>query len=135
MGGPKSQQAGDRFQGSQENQAGSGRGSVLNSLDVFANGWLSWAGAKPLARLYLAHCNIRKLPSMELEYGDGKISPKFQVVIPKRLRNALNLSAGQKVQMVVYEGRIELIPLREISEMKGFLKGIDITFERESDRI
>ena len=64
-----------------------------------------------------------------------KISPKFQVVIPKRLRNALKLSVGQKVQMVVYDGRIEMIPLRNISEMKGFLKGIDTTVEREPDRI
>ncbi|HBD08081.1 MAG TPA: AbrB family transcriptional regulator [Syntrophobacteraceae bacterium] len=64
-----------------------------------------------------------------------KISPKFQVVIPKRLRNALKLSPGQKVQMVVYDNRIEMIPLRKISEMKGFLKGIDTTVEREPDRI
>ena len=63
------------------------------------------------------------------------ISPKFQVVIPKKLRNALNLSPGQKVQMVVYDSRIEMIPLRKISEMKGFLKGIDTAVEREPDRI
>ncbi|MDR3557216.1 MAG: AbrB/MazE/SpoVT family DNA-binding domain-containing protein [Syntrophobacteraceae bacterium] len=64
-----------------------------------------------------------------------KISPKFQVVIPKKLRNALNLLPGQKVQMIVYDNRIEMIPLRKISEMKGFLKGIDTTVEREPDRI
>ena len=63
------------------------------------------------------------------------ISPKFQVVIPKRLRDALKLSPGQKVQMVVYGNRIEMIPLRHISEMKGFLKGIDTTVEREPDRL
>jgi AbrB family looped-hinge helix DNA binding protein len=64
-----------------------------------------------------------------------KISPKFQVVIPKRLREALKLSPGQKLQVVVYGNRIEMIPLRNISEMKGFLKGIDTTVERESDRV
>ncbi len=64
-----------------------------------------------------------------------KISPKFQVVIPKKLREALNLSPGQKVQMVAFEDRIEMIPVRKISEMKGFLKGIDTTVEREIDRI
>jgi AbrB family looped-hinge helix DNA binding protein len=64
-----------------------------------------------------------------------KISPKFQVVIPKRLREALRLSPGQKVQMFVYGDRIEMIPLRKISEMKGFLKGIDTTVDREPDRI
>ena len=64
-----------------------------------------------------------------------KISPKYQVVIPKKLRESLNLSPGQKVQMVAFEDRIEMIPVRKISEMKGFLKGIDTTIEREKDRI
>ena len=64
-----------------------------------------------------------------------KISPKFQVVIPKRLRETLHLSPGQRVQMVVYGDRIEMIPLRALSEMKGFLKGIDTAVEREPDRV
>ena len=64
-----------------------------------------------------------------------KISPKYQVVIPKKIRESLNLSPGQKVQMVAFENRIEMIPVRKISEMKGFLKGIDTTVEREKDRI
>jgi AbrB family looped-hinge helix DNA binding protein len=64
-----------------------------------------------------------------------KISPEFQVVIPKKLREALKLSPGQRVQMVVYGNRIEMIPLRQISEMKGFLKGIDTTVKREPDRL
>lgn len=64
-----------------------------------------------------------------------KISPKFQVVIPKKVRDALKLSPGQKVQVVVYGNRIEMIPVRQISEMKGFLKGIDTTVEREPDRL
>ena len=64
-----------------------------------------------------------------------KISPKFQVVIPKKVRDVLKLSPGQKVQMIVYGNRIEMIPLRTISEMKGFLKGIDTTVERDPDRL
>ena len=64
-----------------------------------------------------------------------KISPKYQVVIPKKIRESLNLSPGQKIQMVAFEDRIEMIPVRKISEMKGFLKGIDTTVEREKDRI
>ncbi len=62
-----------------------------------------------------------------------KISPKFQVVIPKKLREALKLSPGQRVQMVIYGNRIEMIPLKKISEMKGFLKGIDTTVKREPE--
>ncbi len=65
----------------------------------------------------------------------AKISPKYQVVIPKRLRDALRLSPGQKVQMIMYGNRIEMIPLKELSEMKGFLKGIDTTVTREPDRL
>ena len=61
-----------------------------------------------------------------------KISPRFQIVIQKKLREALRLSPRQKVQMVVYGDRIEMIPLRKISAMKGFLKGIDTTVDRES---
>jgi len=63
------------------------------------------------------------------------ISPKFQVVIPKQIRESLKLKAGQKVQAVEYENRIELVPVRPIREMRGFLRGIDTTVEREDDRV
>ncbi len=62
------------------------------------------------------------------------VSPKFQVVIPKGIREKLSLWPGQKVQAIVYGDRIELIPVRPIKEMRGFLKGIDTTVEREADR-
>ncbi|MEB2309141.1 MAG: AbrB/MazE/SpoVT family DNA-binding domain-containing protein [Candidatus Brocadiaceae bacterium] len=64
-----------------------------------------------------------------------KISPKYQVVIPKKIRELLHLIPGQKIQIVAYGNRIELIPERKISEMRGFLKGADIRFQREQDRI
>jgi AbrB family looped-hinge helix DNA binding protein len=63
------------------------------------------------------------------------ISPKFQVVIPKEVRDSLGLVSGQKVQVLSYQNRIELIPLKPMKAMKGFLKGIDTTVERDSDRI
>jgi AbrB family looped-hinge helix DNA binding protein len=63
------------------------------------------------------------------------VSPKFQVVIPRRVRESLGIEAGQKVQVLVYEGRIELVPLRPLREARGFLKGIDTTVEREPDRL
>ena len=63
------------------------------------------------------------------------VSPKFQVVIPKSVRETLRLKPGQKMQVVEYEGRIELIPDRDIKELRGFLKGINTKFERENDRI
>ena len=63
------------------------------------------------------------------------ISPKYQVVIPQKVRKSLRLKPGQKVQVIQYGHRIELIPERDLSEMRGFLKGIHIDFEREEDRL
>ena len=63
------------------------------------------------------------------------ISPKFQVVIPKGIRNVLKLAPGQKVQAILYDNRIELIPVRPIRKMRGFLKGIDTRVPREGDRV
>ncbi len=63
-----------------------------------------------------------------------QISPKFQVVIPKQVRDSLGLRAGQRLQVVLYGDRIELVPVREIGEMRGFLAGMDACFEREPDR-
>jgi AbrB family looped-hinge helix DNA binding protein len=63
------------------------------------------------------------------------VSPKYQVVIPKAVREALQLRPGQKMQVVEYDGRIELIPERDIKELRGFLKGINTGFEREQDRV
>ena len=64
-----------------------------------------------------------------------KLSPKFQVVIPKSVRETLRLKPGQKMQIIEYEGRIELIPDRDIKELRGFLKGINTNFQRENDRV
>jgi AbrB family looped-hinge helix DNA binding protein len=63
------------------------------------------------------------------------VSPKYQVVIPKTVREALNLHPGQKMQVVEYNGRIELIPERDIKELRGFLKGINTEFKRDEDRV
>ena len=61
------------------------------------------------------------------------VSPKFQVVIPKEMREKLKLAPGQKVQALLYENRIELIPVRPIKKMRGILKGIETTIDRETD--
>jgi len=62
------------------------------------------------------------------------ISPKFQVVIPKEIRDRLKLAPGQKVQAIAYDNRIELIPQRPMKKMRGFLKGVDTKVQREDDR-
>lgn len=63
------------------------------------------------------------------------ISPKFQVVIPREIRDHLELEPGQKVQALVFGNRIEFIPLRPAREMRGFLRGLDTTVHRERDRL
>ena len=63
------------------------------------------------------------------------ISPKYQVVIPRAVREQLNLAPGQKMQALAYDDRVELIPLRPAAALRGFLKGIDTTVERDVDRV
>jgi AbrB family looped-hinge helix DNA binding protein len=63
------------------------------------------------------------------------VSPKYQIVIPKTVRKAFNLRPGQKMQVIEYSGRIELIPECDIKELRGFIKGINTEFKREEDRI
>ena len=63
------------------------------------------------------------------------ISPKFQVVIPLSVRKAFSIHPGERVQVMTYKNRIELIPLRKIKAMRGFLKGIKTDIPREKDRL
>ncbi len=62
------------------------------------------------------------------------ISSRFKVVIPKDVRERLDLKPGQKVDAIPYKGRVELIPLAPIESMRGFLKGIDTRVPRDPDR-
>ena len=62
------------------------------------------------------------------------ISPKYQVVIPREIREKMGLKPGQKVQVVAHDGRIEMIPLVPINELRGFVKGIDTKVSRQDDR-
>jgi len=62
------------------------------------------------------------------------ISPKYQVVIPKELRDALHLLPGEKLQVFRYQNRLEFVPIKDIKKMRGFLKGIDTVIKRDKDR-
>jgi AbrB family looped-hinge helix DNA binding protein len=64
-----------------------------------------------------------------------KISPKYQVVIPKEIRNKLKLKPGQRLQILELGDRIEFILQKNIKESRGFLKGMDTNFNREEDRL
>jgi len=72
---------------------------------------------------------------MEAVMKSVTISPKYQVVIPREVRQSMEIKPGSKVQVLLYENRIELIPMKNLKRMRGFLKGIDTTVERERDRV
>ena len=63
------------------------------------------------------------------------VSPKYQVVIPKAVRESMGIVAGQKIQILTYHNRIELIPIQPMKKMRGFLKGIDTSVKRDKDRV
>lgn len=90
--------------------------------------------------LSIAYCYrlwycITKYVSMEVVMKSVTISPKYQVVIPREVRQSMEIKPGTKVQVLLYENRIELIPVKNLRRMRGFLKGIDTTVERERDRV
>ena len=62
------------------------------------------------------------------------ISSKWQVVIPRDVREKLKIQPGQKVQTFAVRDRIELVPVVPLKELRGFLKGLVPDFEREPDR-
>ena len=63
------------------------------------------------------------------------VSPKYQIVIPKEIRESNGIVSGQKVQMISYRNRIQLIPIEPMKNLRGFLKGIDTNVERDKDRL
>lgn len=64
-----------------------------------------------------------------------KISPKYQVVIPRRVRESMHLQPGQRMQVVEYGNRIELVPVQSMTSLRGLAKGIDTEVVREDDRV
>ncbi len=63
------------------------------------------------------------------------VSPKFQVVIPQAIREALGIRPGQKIQAIQYGDRIELIPVQSMRKARGMLRGIDTSVPRDDDRV
>ena len=63
------------------------------------------------------------------------VSPKYQVVIPRSVREKLSIKPGEKMQVINYADRIELVPVKKLKSMRGFLKGIDTSVLREKDRV
>ncbi len=63
------------------------------------------------------------------------LSPKYQVVIPQRIREKMCLKPGERFHVINYDGRVELVPVRAMREMRGFLRGMNSDIPREEDRL
>lgn len=63
------------------------------------------------------------------------VSPKYQVVIPKAVRESMGIVAGQKIKVLTYNNRIELIPIQPMKKLRGFVSGIDTSVKRDADRV
>lgn len=63
------------------------------------------------------------------------VSPKYQVGIPKEVRDRLHLSPGQRLRVFAHDGRIELIPVRTMTSMRGAFRGLATRVPREPDRL
>lgn len=63
------------------------------------------------------------------------LSPKFQVVIPQAIREALGLTPGEKLRVIRYGDRVELIPVKKMKAMRGFARGMDTSIQRDRDRL
>jgi len=72
---------------------------------------------------------------MEIKMNTITVSPKYQIVIPKKIREELKLKPGQKLQVIQAEDRIEYIIIKDIRDARGFLKGMNTDISREADRI
>ncbi len=62
------------------------------------------------------------------------ISPKFQVVIPQAVRESMKLSAGEKMQVLQFDNRVELILVRNVKTLRGSLAGMDLNLDCDADR-
>jgi AbrB family looped-hinge helix DNA binding protein len=63
------------------------------------------------------------------------VSPKFQIVIPKKIRQKLKIVPGQKLQVFQSGNRIEYILVGDMKDYRGFLKGMDTKLDRAGDRL
>jgi AbrB family looped-hinge helix DNA binding protein len=62
------------------------------------------------------------------------VSPKFQIVVPKKARDAFRMKPGQKLKVIVIGDHLHLVPVKPIKAYRGFLKGIDTSVPRGADR-
>lgn len=77
---------------------------------------------------------IYTLPYIIVFMSTVTISSKYQIVIPKEIRDKENIKPGQEVQVFYYDGRIEIVPLKKMKNLRGIARGIDTAISRDKDR-
>jgi len=78
---------------------------------------------------------VRSYYDVSIDMDTVTLSPKFQVVIPQAVREALGLKPGEKLRVLRYGDRVELIPVKSVKKLRGFARGMDTTIERDRDRL
>lgn len=63
------------------------------------------------------------------------LSPKFQVVIPKDIRRALNLVSGQRMEVQLNGDKVEFIPEKTVASLRGRWPDMDTRVVRDADRV
>ena len=63
------------------------------------------------------------------------VSPKFQGVIRQAIRTSLQITLGEKLRVLLYGDRVEFIAVRTPKQMRGFLRGMDTTIDRDAERL
>jgi AbrB family looped-hinge helix DNA binding protein len=72
---------------------------------------------------------------MPIDMNTVTVSPKFQIVIPQAIRDAMRITVGEKLRVMIFADRLEFIPVRSVKKMRGFLRGMDSKIDREEDRL
>jgi AbrB family looped-hinge helix DNA binding protein len=70
---------------------------------------------------------------MENAMNSVSVSPKFQIVIPRAVRERVRIRPGDRLQVFSFDDHIALVPMRPMRDMRGFLKGLDARLERDKD--
>jgi len=63
------------------------------------------------------------------------LSNEYQLIIPKEISKSIGLEAGTSFEVLSYNNRIELIPIKPMKKLKGMFKGIDTNIIRDDDRV
>ena len=128
-------QDGQTEQGSQPpvRQGSFGSGNEFRSASDFRDREVTGSIQGPVFAFGIDSIIVLREPDRYMQ--QTTLSPKFQIVIPKAVRNALRWTPGSTFNVVEQEGRIILLPIRSARQMRGFLRGIDTSVPRDKDRV